>query len=603
MFVEVCKNNGIDYLRLVNGIRVDGKNGNKTVRKKVILNIGPLSKFDDGKPDYVKRLKESFKNGNPLIDSLLPFVDKDSFSETYSFTIQKGDPFCFGETKLYSHVLLEKLLDELGIISLFSSYKGFTKIEFDLVGFFRLLTYGRILNPTSKINTTTQNNDYYDPIIKNNFYKYNVYDTLDFIYEHKKQIVSRINKHLIDLNERKNNIVYYDVTNFFYETENIDKDDIRQHGVCKEERHLPIIQMGLFMDENGYPISIEIFPGNTLDHLTVKQALNNNIDDLINSKFIFIADRGICSFDNMLELVKRNKSYIVSKSIKKSNKDVKDWILNQDDYNEVNKSYKYKSKVFSHTYKDESGAKQTLRYKSVVYWSEKFYKREAGEYESFFEFLNNFKEKPSSFRFSKAMSKNIKQFLKDTVTNKETGEIIESKNVEALIDFDKVEKFKEFFGYYQIITSELDMDDLEIIKKYGGLTQIENQFRVMKSSLETRPIYVRNKEHIEAHLIICLISLVIIRLIQRKIISKDLGNKTKNDGNPLKWEIGLSSDRIQKALNKWTVEKLPDDYFRFSNINDEDLSLILKAFDLEIEKKLYKRAELKQIKKNIKLSY
>lgn len=603
MFVEVCKNNGIDYLRLVNGIRVDGKNGNKTVRKKVILNIGPLSKFDDGKPDYVKRLKESFKNGNPLIDSLLPFVDKDSISETYSFTIQKGDPFCFGETKLYSHVLLEKLLDELGIISLFSSYKGFTKIEFDLVGFFRLLTYGRILNPTSKINTTTQNNDYYDPIIKNNFYKYNVYDTLDFIYEHKKQIVSRINKHLIDLNERKNNIVYYDVTNFFYETENIDKDDIRQHGVCKEERHLPIIQMGLFMDENGYPISIEIFPGNTLDHLTVKQALNNNIDDLINSKFIFIADRGICSFDNMLELVKRNKSYIVSKSIKKSNKDVKDWILNQDDYNEVNKSYKYKSKVFSHTYKDESGAKQTLRYKSVVYWSEKFYKREAGEYESFFEFLNNFKEKPSSFRFSKAMSKNIKQFLKDTVTNKETGEIIESKNVEALIDFDKVEKFKEFFGYYQIITSELDMDDLEIIKKYGGLTQIENQFRVMKSSLETRPIYVRNKEHIEAHLIICLISLVIIRLIQRKIISKDLGNKTKNDGNPLKWEIGLSSDRIQKALNKWTVEKLPDDYFRFSNINDEDLSLILKAFDLEIEKKLYKRAELKQIKKNIKLSY
>lgn len=175
--------------------------------------------------------------------------------------------------------------------------------------------------------------------------------------------------------------------------------------------------------------------------------------------------------------------------------------------------------------------------------------------------------------------------------------------MEALIDFDKVEKFKEFFGYYQIITSELDMDDLEIIKKYGGLTQIENQFRIMKSSLETRPLYVRNKEHIEAHLIVCLISLVIIRLIQRKIISKGLGNKTKKDGNPLKWEIGLSSDRIQKALNKWAVEKLPDDYFRFSNINDEDLSLILTAFDLEIEKKLYKRAELKQIKKNIKLSY
>lgn len=612
MFVEVFKNNGIDYLRLVNGVRVDGKNGNKTVRKKVILNIGPLAKFDDGNPDFVRRLKDSFKNGNPLIDSLKPYVNQDSIPEIYSFKFQKGDPFCFGETKLFSHILLERLLDELGIISLFTSYKNFTKIEFDLVGFLRLLVYGRILNPTSKINTTNQNNDYYDPIIKDSLYKFNIYDTLDFIYEHKKQIISRINKHLIDLNERKNNIIYYDVTNFFFEIEHSDKDieidnqpikGLRQNGVCKEERKLPIVQMGLFMDENGYPISIEIFPGNTLDHLTVKQSLKNNINDMINSKFIFIADRGICTFDNMIELIDNNKSYIVSKSIKKSNKKVKNWILKQDDYINKTVGFKYKSKVFTHDYVDKYGNKQTLRYKSVVYWSEKFYKKEAGEYESFFEFLNNFKENPTSFRFSKTMSKNIKKFLKDTVENKDTGEIIDANKIEALIDFEKVEKFKEFFGYYQIITSELDMDDLEIIQKYGGLTQIENQFRVMKGTLETRPIFLRNKEHIEAHLLICLISLILIRLIQRKIIVKELGNKYKKDDTPLKWEVGLSSDRIQKALKKWTIEKMPDDYFRFSNINDTDLSLILNAFELNMEKKLYTRSELKQIKKNIKISY
>lgn len=612
MFVEVCKNNGIDYLRLVNGVRVDGKDGKKTIRKKVLLNIGPLSKFDDGKPDYIQRLKDSFKNGNPLISSLIPFVEENNIHESYSFKIEKGDPFCFGESKLFSHILLERILEELGLITLFSSYKGFTNIKFDLLGFFRLLIYGRILDPASKIKTTYQNDNYYDPIIKNDFYRFNIYDTLDFIYDFKKQIITRVNSNLIRINERKTSIIYYDVTNFFFEIEHADEDiadengkikkGLRKFGVSKENRDLPIVQLGLFMDENGYPISIEIFPGNTLDHLTVKKAINNNLDGLINSRFIFIADRGICTFDNMIELVNRNKAYIVSRSIKKSDVNVKKWILEQNDYINLNSTFKYKSKVFSHTYKDESGEKKTLRYKSVVYWSEKFYKKELGEYESFFNFLETYKENPSSFRISKAMSKNISQFLKDEVELKDTGEIIDSSKIEVFIDFDKVNKFKELFGYYQIITSELDMDDIEIINKYSELTQIENQFRVMKSNLFGRPINVRTPEHIEAHFIICLIALVILRLIQRKIIEKNLGNKTRRDGSLLKWEIGLSCERIQAALNKWCLDKLPDDYFRFLNISDDDLSIILKAFDIKLEKKLYKRAELKQIKKGIKIS-
>ena len=154
-----------------------------------------------------------------------------------------------------------------------------------------------------------------------------IYDTLDFIHQHKKQIITRLNTKLIQHTGRKNNVIYYDVTNFFFEIDRQDEDfeneegtivkGIRKDGVCKEERKLPIVHMGLFMDENGIPISIEIFPGNTLDHLTVSTALSNNIDDVINSRFIFIADRGICNYPTICHLLDRSKAYIMSKSIKK----------------------------------------------------------------------------------------------------------------------------------------------------------------------------------------------------------------------------------------------------------------------------------------------
>ena len=155
MFIECVKNNGTEYLRLVTGQRVIDKFGKKTVRKKIELNIGPLSRYDDGKPDYLRRLRDSFKNGKPLIKSLKPFVKgEDTLKEEYNLKLMEGDPFCIGHPKLYSHVLIERILEELGLISVVTSYKTQTKIEFDIAGFLRLLVYGRILKPESKIATS-----------------------------------------------------------------------------------------------------------------------------------------------------------------------------------------------------------------------------------------------------------------------------------------------------------------------------------------------------------------------------------------------------------------------------------------------------------------
>ena len=277
------------------------------------MNIGPLERFDDGQPDFVERLKKSFKAGTPLISSLEPFCSQAKAPpEVYRFSLQEGSPECFGHPKLFSHMLLERILEELGLHFFFSSYKSFTKLQYDVYGFAKLLIFGRILNPASKCASVKQNTDYYEPLLSE-FNPGNVYDTLDFIAANKDRIIRRMNTNLVKKAGRSPEIIYYDVTNFYYETEEPDRDllddegnvlekGLRKMGVCKEERKLPIVQMGLFMDDNGIPIALETFPGNTLDHLTLRPALKRNIDDLDFSRFILIADRGICNYMNLLHV-------------------------------------------------------------------------------------------------------------------------------------------------------------------------------------------------------------------------------------------------------------------------------------------------------------
>lgn len=598
MYIEKVKNNGIEYLRLVESVYNPNVKGG---RKKTILNIGALSKFDDGNPDYVTRLKESFKNGSPIIESLKPYCEKNQSLEKYKLEYTEGDPYLIGSPKLYSHMLLERILQELGLVEFFVGYKAQYKIEYDLMGFIRLLVYGRLLNPASKIATVAQNNDYYSPIITNP-YEFNVYDTLDFVYKYRKSIFKKVNIAMVNKFNRKSDLVFYDVTNFYFEIEEpdddlVDEKGIRKMGVSKEERKLPIVQMGLFMDEQGVPISVEMFPGNTLDHQTVTGALKASVDDMKFDRFIFVGDRGMTNYHNLIHLTSLGNGYIVSKSILKSTQKDKDWLINDEGYIYKSEDFKYKSRIIHKKVKDEFGNEHEITEKEVVYWSKKFYEKQKHENKRFLEFIGKLKNNPENFRISKSQSRDLKKFLKRDIENVDTGELLDSKKLKAMIDEEKVNKFTSLMGYYKIVSSELKMDDLEIIDKYHGLSQIEDQFRIMKGNLDTRPVFVRTKEHINAHLIICFISLLILRIIQHRIKESDDFTEDKEKY----WEQGLSAERIIKALNKWTIDKMNDEYYRFNSINDEDLSIILKAYGISIPAKLYKRAELRNIKVNIKI--
>ena len=221
----------------------------------------------------------------------------------------------------------------------------------------------------------------------------------------------------------------------------------------------------------------------------------------------------------MTHVLNTGDGYIVSKSLKKSTQRERDWALNNEDYTVVSENFKYKSRIVERTVMNEDGTKKKIQEKVVVYWSKAFYDRERHENESFIAFIEKLRNAPNSFRITSAQRASMRKYLKKELVYEETGEIIDAKKLLTMIDEEKLKEFNDLMGYYQIVTSELKMDDRKIIDKYHGLTRIEDQFHEMKGTLETRPIYVRTKEHIYAHLMICFIALIMMRLIQRKIMN------------------------------------------------------------------------------------
>lgn len=603
MFVEQFKNNGVPYLRLVQSYRVEDSQGRKVSRKKTILNIGPLSRFDDGEPDFVQRLKDSYKEGKPIIDLLLPYIEE-PVAKKHVITFEDGDMACIGTQKLVSQILLDRLFVQLGLDKLCATLKHSLGLSYDLTGFIRLLIFGRILQPASKWENAQQNAQYFAPLADTT-YPYHIYDALDILAEYKEQFIHRMHSSICKTTGRSSTHIYYDVTNLFFEIDKPDQSEdigdgmqkgLRQKGVSKENRKEPIVQMGMFLDDNGIPITMETFPGNRLDQATLRPALKKSMGKLETERFILVADRGLHSFCNLCHLVSDGQGYIVSKSIRKTPKAERQWIMMQEDYIAKGNSFKFKSRIVTRRVKDENGAVMDLKEKVIVYWSERFYMREYNEHKSFLDFLERLRQNPASFRITATQSNKLKKFFKKEFIHKDTGEIIESGKLLGMLDEEKIEELTAFMGYYQIVTSEIDMPDEDVIEAYHGLTQIEDQFREMKGTPSTRPIYVSTQEHIQAHLLICMIALTMLRLIQKKIIFSSQLEQSR-----CIWSYGMSGIRVQTALQKWQIDKLPGDVYRFNNTTDDDLKRILSAFSINIMPKLYTRGDLRKIKTEIKL--
>ena len=617
MYLDCFKNYGKPYLRIVHNF-YHTDNGKLKQRRVTLKNLGLLSNYDDGKPDLLKRLREQFKNGE-LVD--LSQFDLTKIQKEKD-TIPVKDINLKLNPKNIGYLLLNQMYHNLGIDVFLNRIKSDSKIEYDLNGLTKLLIFERILNPQSKKKTFENKNRYLFPVTTSEDLN-DVYKTLDVLNENSKKIQNRMNTRIKNSSiGRVTDLTYYDVTNYYFETmygdddvyeldENneIVKDEkgqpvivqkgFRKKGVSKEGKKEPIVQMGLFIDNNGIPVSHKLFPGNTQDKTTFKNVLENDVDDMDLGRIVVVADNGMNTQENKYLIVEKGNGYIVSKSVKKSWKKMGPWALDNTDYTEIKNSFgevvfKYKSRIneIELTYKNEDGtkSKRKAKEKEIIYWSKKHYEKEVNQNKKFIEYLESCKEHPDKLKDKERKSQ---QFIKTVDVDKETGEVIHPEKVIVFLD-EKLKKYKETMGFYSIVTSEIEEDDREIINRYHGLSRIEDSFRIIKSDLEGRPIYVWTEEHIKAHFLICFIALTIIRIIQYKILKYENKSTLNVDG----WEQGITAEKIKEALNNFQADQVYCDYYKITEI-DEEMDKILKSNEIQFQFEDYNIQEIKTLRKQI----
>ena len=600
MFIECVKNNGTDYLRVIEGFNYN-ENGKRKHKRRVLKNIGPLSRYDDGEADYLRRLRESFKNGNPIIEELGELIKDKPQMRKINIEFDVEDEKSYSRPKNCGYFLLDSIYNEIEIYDVLNKYKSQNELQYDLNGLTKLLVFGRTLLPDSKIGTFERRDDYVFPVAKSEKIS-EIYAALDSLNEKSEAIQKRMNLKIQQKIGRNTEICFYDVTNYYFEIGENDGDIIneegvviqkglRKKGVSKEKRKDPIVQMGLFIDDNGIPISYQLFSGNETDVTTLRPALKKTINNMNFGRIIVVADGGLNSGPNIAHIVDEKNGYIVSKSTKKSDKTVKVWILDESGYvyNEEG-TFKVKSQIRKRTIKAEDGSSREITEKLVCFWSKKHYEKERHENKKFIEYLNSVIAFPDKLKDNQ---KKIEKFLKKMEVDKSTGEVVNTATHLSL-DMDKIQEYLDLMGYYTIMTSEIDKTDEEIISKYHGLSRIEDSFRITKSDLEGRPVFVRTPEHINAHFLTCFIALTMIRLIQHKIL-KFQGKTTNSTEN---WESGLTAERIQSALKGFQADILPGDYFRITKSTD-DLKLLFGSFNIDINLLLPTIKDLRDFKYSI----
>ena len=623
MYLDCFNNNGIPYLRIMENytVTIDGV---KKKKKVTIRNLGPLAKFDDGQPNFVGRMREQLANGELRLEGIDPndFKRRDklaAYSESY---IDRNGNYL--DLKNIGYFFIEAWYKKLGINEVLSMAKSKSMLEYDLNGLTKLMVISRVLCPKSK-KATFEHRDRYLFGVTSSQDINEIYRSLDVLDEVSSAIQSRMNTRITQSKiGRKTTLTFYDVTNYYFETEFNDKDiyyydekgeiltddknkplvkkaGLRKRGVGKDGKNNPLVAMGLFIDQNGIPVAYDIFPGNTQDKTTFKEMIKTALKRQKLGKVIVVADNGNSSQENKYLLVSGGNGYIISKSVKKSwtaksqiveGRTIRDWALDESDYIcEFNKwkeiVFKYKSRICERICKDSSGNEVTFQEKEVLFWSKKQYERELHKKEEFQEYLTNVSNNPEKL---KDKNRKVMEYVKVLHTDRKTGEILHTKQVVILND-QKLEADFEVMGFYSIVSSEIDLDAREIIDKYHGLSRIEDSFRIIKSDLDGQPVYVYKPEHINAHFLLCFIALTIVRLIQYTVL-KYQNESTENERG---WKQGITTDTLKKVLNNFQADQSNKPFYKTTK-PDADLILIAKAAGVDLDLYLPNAADLKKFK-------
>ena len=492
------------------------KNGKRTTC--VYENIGNYDKLKlrAGNEDpitwlnnYVKELNKKMKE-----DSLPIIIQKNP-----NKIIDKNVQVEFN----VGYLFLQDLYYKLGLNDICKDISDRHQFKFDLNDILSKLIYSRILFPASKLKTMQLSKKFFE---QPNFEYQHVERTLPVLCEENDFIQSQLYNNSKKYSPRNNRILYYDCTNFFFEIEC--EDDFRKYGKSKENRPNPIVQMGLFMDGDGIPLSCEITPGNTNEQVTLKPLEEKIIQDFNLAEIVVCTDAGLASIANRKFNDKNNRKFITTQSIKKLKDFLKEEVLDltkgwhlfgSDKTYNIEKLRtdeklikQYKDKIF---YKERWIKEDGLEQRLIVTYSVKYQEYQKHIRNNQIERAKKLIEKNPK-KIGKAKQNDPKRFI-ETINTTDSGEV--ASETYYSINQSVIDEEAKYDGLYAVCTN-LEDDVEDIVKINHKRWEIEENFRIMKSEFNARPVFHSAEETIKAHFLICFLSLTIYRYLEKKLEEK-----------------------------------------------------------------------------------
>lgn len=589
------------------------RNGKKTTTKN-IKRLGKHSELlliTDDPLEYakneVKKMNEEYRSGRS------EFVVTIDFNER----IPSSDSPCSNSTSLnIGYLYLKDIYAKLNLSDFFKSVSSDRKITYDCNKICQFLTYARILDPASKYGTYDKLDTYYEkPQVE---YQHMI-RFLDILDRNSDKYL----KHLFDNSEnivkRDTSVMYYDCTNYFFETEKPDEEivdevtgeiilGLRQFGISKENKTSPIVEMGLIMDSRGIPISMCIHPGNTNEQLTAVPLEKEVIKMTGNKKFIYCADAGLGSYNIRKFNDMGGRAYIVTQSVKKLGQEIKDIVFNDSNYRLLSNddaitlkemrtfnkkdannlslyndfAYKvipantamdtglYEEKVYKNGRTKKVKAKGTLHQYIIVTFSRKMMEYQRTIRERQLERAKKLLRLKDPEKIKKGPN-DIRRFLKNT----------SSDTANYVLDMDKIHEEEKYDGFYAVATN-LDDSAKDILAVAQNRYKIEDCFRIMKTNFDARPVFLRKPERIRAHFLICYTALLIYRLMECKL-----------DDNL----THVTTSNLIKTLRNMNVVNMDDMYYKSIYSGSQALDALERCFELQLNRKYYRPSDLNKIVK------
>lgn len=562
MFLRKEKRKDRIYLSIVHGYREKGTGKSK---QKTMKTLGYLDELEKEYEDPISYFTQLAKNMTEEYNSRHKPV---TLEINPNKTLNPGTDL----TKNFGYAALSKIYHELELNTFFQIRQRELEIQFNLNSIAKLLFYGRVIFPGSKKSTFEQKDRLFD---RTEFSLDDVYRALTYLNRYEKPLQKWIHEKISAKYGRDTSLMYYDVTNYYFEID--EADDLRKKGVSKEHRPDPIVQMGMFLDNNGLPVSYDLFSGNTNDVTTLRPALKNAKDNIGAGKVIVVADKGINSGDNLCYTLSGKNGYVVSMSIRGASKEIKDYVLEKEGYIHQGEEYKCKSRLcprqISVTMSSGRKKKVSVDEKQVVFYSDKYARRAKAERETALLKAKELIASPG--KYNRSTSYGAAKYIQNISYDRETGEILEGKS-DLYLNEELMKEEEKFDGYYMIVTSEMDKSDDEIIDIYRGLWRIEESFKITKSSLTARPVYVSREDHIHAHFLTCFVALTLTRILEMKIGRKYCVNQ------------------IIQSLRKSNYTHLEQNYYVLGYFDDV-LKEIGNVIGIDFSKKYRTLSEIKKI--------